>query len=141
MPASSRASAASTIGSSCALVPIASRSLSIARSTLDDPMKRLPNPSFKASTHQRCHRKPCRRRVPKSEMTRSGSARSRSTLSHSFALARAYSTSSANRPLSRRPARARSSLTIASAGISHIVVCVHGPAKVSSNCPSTRRSS
>jgi hypothetical protein len=38
-------------------------------------------------------------------------------------------------------ARERSSSTIASAGISHIVVCVHGPSKRSSNWPSTTRSS
>jgi hypothetical protein len=42
----------------------------------------LPMPSFSASTHQRCHRKLWRRRVPKSEMRRSGSSRSRSTFSH-----------------------------------------------------------
>ena len=41
----------------------------------------------------------------------------------------------------RIAARARSSLMMASAGISHIVVCVHGPAKLSSYCPSRRVSS
>src|SRR6478752_2320367 len=64
---SSFASAAATIGNSCALVPIASRSLSIASRTLEVPVKDGPRPSLTASTHQRCHRKPWRRRVPKSE--------------------------------------------------------------------------
>ena len=31
-------------------------------------MKASPSPSFSASTHQRCQRKLCRRRVPKSEI-------------------------------------------------------------------------
>src|SRR6202040_3220453 len=77
---SSFASAAATIGNSCALVPIASRSLSIASSTLEVPVKDGPRPSFTASTHQRCHRKPWRRRVPKSERRKSSSFRRRSTL-------------------------------------------------------------
>ena len=51
----------------------------MASSTLLVPMKASPSPSFSASTHQRCQRKLWRRRVPKSEMRRSGSARSRST--------------------------------------------------------------
>src|SRR3954447_18747004 len=55
---SSLASAAATIGSSCALVPIASRSESIASSTLEVPVNAGPHPSFPASTHQRCHKNP-----------------------------------------------------------------------------------
>ena len=38
-------------------------------------------------------------------------------------------------------ARERSSLMMASAGISHIMVSVHGPSKLRSNCPSLRRRS
>src|SRR2546422_947473 len=49
---------------------MASRSLSIASSTLEVPMKDGPRPSFTASTHQRCHRKPWRRREPADEVRR-----------------------------------------------------------------------
>ena len=66
------ARAASTIGSSWALVPTASRSLSMASRTLEVPVNLAPSPSFSASTHQRCHRKEWRRRVPKSEIDRFG---------------------------------------------------------------------
>src|SRR6267154_1015857 len=86
---SSFASAAATIGNSWALVPIASRSLSIASKTFEVPVKDDPSPSLTASTHQRCHRKPWRRRVPKSERRRPSSFRRRSTLLQSLALARA----------------------------------------------------
>src|SRR6201985_966860 len=107
---SSRANAAATIGNSCALVPIASRSLSIASSTFEVPVKDGPSPSLTASTHQRCHRKPCRRRVPKSDSRKPSSLRSRSTLVQSLALARAKSTSSAKRPWPFMTARERRNL-------------------------------
>ena len=61
----------------------------MASSTLEVPVKASPMPSFSASTHQRCHRKEWRRRVPKSEMRMPGSAFSRSVLAHILALARA----------------------------------------------------
>ena len=54
-------------GHSWALVPIASRSLSIASSTFEVPVNAPPRPSFTASTHQRLRRKPWRRPTP-SEM-------------------------------------------------------------------------
>ena len=59
------------------------------RFEFDVPVNDEPRPSFTASTHQRCQRKPWRRRVPKSERRRPSSLRSRSTLLQSFALARA----------------------------------------------------
>ncbi|MNY22294.1 hypothetical protein D3C86_1558940 [compost metagenome] len=77
------------MGSSWPLVPTASRSLFMASRTLEVPMKALPSPSFNASTHQPCHRKPCRRRVPKSEIASGSNRLSRSTLPHSLVLARA----------------------------------------------------
>ena len=61
----------------------------MAKSTFDVPVKASPMPSFSASTHQRCHRKLCLRRVPKSEILMPGSARSLSVLAHILALARA----------------------------------------------------
>ncbi|MOA58329.1 hypothetical protein D3C78_1827140 [compost metagenome] len=57
--------------------------------TLEVPVKFSPIPSLSASTHQRCQRKEWRRRVPKSEILRSGSFCRRSTFSHILALARA----------------------------------------------------
>ena len=132
---------ARTIGSSWPLVPIASMSSSIAWSTLLVPVNFSRKPSFIASTHQRCHRKLCLRRVPKSAMRRSGNALSRTTFSHSFALARAYRTSSSNRPIAFMAARERSSLTIERTGISHSVTAAQGPLKSMRNCPSSTRRS
>ena len=102
--------------------------------------ERRPRPSLTASTHQRCQRKLWRRRVPKSE--------SRSPAS--FRAARPWSTSwpwrghrgrRAQTALSLVTWRERSSLRMARAGISHIVVWVQGPWKCSSYWPSTLRNS
>ncbi|MNT46941.1 hypothetical protein D3C72_1836160 [compost metagenome] len=127
------------MGSSCPLVPTASRSLFMASRTFDVPMKARPSPSFSASTHQPCHRKPCRRRVPKSEIDSGSNRLNRSTLPHNLVLARAYSTSSSNRPNRRKARLLRNSLRMARAGISHSVTSAQGPANSSRNCPSAPR--
>ena len=54
---------------------------------LEVPVNFAPSPSIIASTAQSCQRKECRRRVPKSEMRKSGSLRSRSIFSQSRAVA------------------------------------------------------
>ena len=51
------ASAASTMGISCALVPIASRSCLWARNAFEVPVKSLPRFAAMASTTYSCHRK------------------------------------------------------------------------------------
>src|SRR3954464_2646571 len=61
---SSAASAAATIGSSCALVPMASRSESIASSTFEVPVKAGPSPSLTPSTPHRGPRKPAPPHAP-----------------------------------------------------------------------------
>jgi hypothetical protein len=87
---SSGASAARTMGISCALVPIASRSCLWARKAFEVPMKPRPRLEAMALTTYSCHRKLCRRRVPKSATLRPGTPRRRSILLHSLVFARAY---------------------------------------------------
>ena len=125
------ASAASTIGSSCALVPSASRSLSMASSTLEVPVKASPMPSFSASTHQRCHRKrmaPARAEVGNADVRAAPSAARSWPTSWPWRGHRAHRARTG--PKALIAARERSSLMMASAGISHSVVYIHGPAKV-----------
>ena len=55
-------------------MPIASTSRRMAIRQLEVPRKAGPRPSIMACTHQSCHRKPCRRRVPKSAMLQPGSS-------------------------------------------------------------------
>jgi len=73
------ASAAATIGNSCALVPIAPDHCP-SHATRVGAGGRRAQAFLEASTHQRCHRKPWRRAVPKSERRKPSSWRSRSTL-------------------------------------------------------------
>ena len=102
-------------------------------------MKLSPSPSCKASTHQRCQRKLWRRRVPKSEMRQrplGGQRPQPLDLAPQLGLGAGVEQSRSKRLIARVAARARNSLMIASAGISHIVVCAHGPAKRNSYWPS-----
>ena len=69
---------------SCAFVPIASRSCLWARKALDVPIKPLPRLEAIALTTYSCHRKLCRRRVPKSATLKLGTPRRRSILLQSF---------------------------------------------------------
>jgi hypothetical protein len=84
------ASAANTIGSSCALVPSASRSLSIASSTFEVPVKASPMPFLQRLDAPALPQEavpPARAEIGDAQI--SGSAFSRSTLAHILDLARA----------------------------------------------------
>ncbi len=69
-------------------------------------------------------------------MERFGRCFSARIFSQTRVIARAYSTCSSNFPMDRVTPRERSSLRMASAGISHIVVSIQGPSKVRTYCPS-----
>ena len=90
-----------------------------------------PMPSFSASTHQRCQRKLWRRRVPKSEMLQ---VRQERAAARSWPIAWPWRGHRARRAQRGRrrfiAARERSSLMMASAGISHSEVYIHGPWKL-----------
>ena len=124
------------MASSWAFVPMASTSLRIAIKQFDVPTNLSVIPSIIACTHQSCHRCECLLRVPKSAICNPSISLSRWIFSHSRVIARAYRTCNSKRPIDRRTARDRSSMTTASAGISQSMTSGQVPLKVNSNCPS-----
>ena len=81
------AKAEKIMGSSWALVPIASSSRRIAMRQFEVPINFDPMPSHIACTHQSCQRKLCRLLVPKSAILIPSKGFNCSIFSHSFVIA------------------------------------------------------